>query len=60
MATLRTRPPARRVPIIARRGELVVPPERVVREEKTAADRNLTRRAVDVMALNGHQPGILA
>jgi hypothetical protein len=30
------------VPIIARRGELVVPPERVVREEKTARERPIT------------------
>jgi lambda family phage tail tape measure protein len=32
------------VPIIARRGELVVPPERVVREEKTAREQPSTRR----------------
>ena len=30
------------VPIIARRGELVVPPERVVREERTREQRPIT------------------
>jgi lambda family phage tail tape measure protein len=38
------------VPIIARRGELVVPPERVVREEKTAREQRPITVAVNVTA----------
>jgi hypothetical protein len=36
------------VPIIARRGELVVPPERVVREEKTAREQQPIAVVVNV------------
>ena len=39
------------VPIIARRGELVVPPERVVREEKTAREQRPITVVVNVTAL---------
>ena len=38
------------VPIIARRGELVVPPERVVREEKTAREQRPITVVVNVTA----------
>jgi lambda family phage tail tape measure protein len=38
------------VPIIARRGELVVPPERVVREEKTAHEQRPITVVVNVTA----------
>ena len=38
------------VPIIARRGELVVPPERVVREEKTAREQRPVTVVVNVTA----------
>jgi lambda family phage tail tape measure protein len=38
------------VPIIARRGELVVPPERVVREEKTAREQRPISVVVNVTA----------
>jgi lambda family phage tail tape measure protein len=38
------------VPIIARRGELVVPPERVVREEKTAREQRPITVVVNVSA----------
>ena len=38
------------VPIIARRGELVVPAERVVREEKTARERRPITVVVNVTA----------
>jgi lambda family phage tail tape measure protein len=38
------------VPIIARRGELVVPPERVVREEKTAREQQPITVVVNVTA----------
>jgi lambda family phage tail tape measure protein len=38
------------VPIIARRGELVVPPERVVREEKMAREQRPIRVVVNVTA----------
>jgi hypothetical protein len=38
------------VPIIARRGELVVPPERVVREEKSAGEQQPITVVVDVTA----------
>jgi lambda family phage tail tape measure protein len=38
------------VPIIARRGELVVPPERVVREEKTARAQRPISVAINVTA----------
>jgi lambda family phage tail tape measure protein len=38
------------VPIIARRGELVVPPERVVREEKTAREQRPMTVVVNVTA----------
>jgi hypothetical protein len=39
-----------RVPIIARRGELVVPPERVVREEKTPREQRPITVVVNVTA----------
>jgi hypothetical protein len=39
-----------KVPIIARRGELVVPPERVVREEKTAREQRPITVVVNVTA----------
>jgi hypothetical protein len=38
------------IPIIARRGELVVPPERVVREEKTAREQRPITVVVNVTA----------
>jgi hypothetical protein len=38
------------VPIIARRGELVVPPERVVREEKSAREQRPITVVVNVTA----------
>jgi lambda family phage tail tape measure protein len=38
------------VPIIARRGELVVPPERIVREEKTAREQRPVTVVVNVTA----------
>jgi lambda family phage tail tape measure protein len=38
------------VPIIARRGELVVPPERVVREEKTAREQRPISVVINVTA----------
>jgi phage-related minor tail protein len=38
------------VPIIARRGELIVPPERVVREEKTAREQRPITVVVNVTA----------
>jgi hypothetical protein len=38
------------VPIIARRGELVVPPERVVREGKSAREQRPIAVMVDVTA----------
>jgi hypothetical protein len=38
------------VPIIARRGELVVPPERVVREEKTAPEQRPITVMINVAA----------
>ena len=38
------------VPIIARRGELVVPPERVVREEKSAREQRPVTLVVNVTA----------
>ena len=38
------------VPIIARRGELVVPPERIVREEKTAREQRPITVVVNVTA----------
>jgi lambda family phage tail tape measure protein len=38
------------VPIIARRGELVVPPEKVVREEKTAREQRSITVVVNVTA----------
>jgi hypothetical protein len=38
------------VPIIARRGELVVPPERVVREERTAREQRPITVVVNVTA----------
>jgi phage-related minor tail protein len=38
------------VPIIARRGELVVPPERVVREEKTAREQRPITVVINVTA----------
>jgi lambda family phage tail tape measure protein len=48
------------VPIIARRGELVVPPERVVREEKTAREQRSITVVVNVTAADAssfRQPG---
>ena len=49
------------VPIIARRGELVVPPERVVREEKTAREQRPITVVVNVTAADAElvpcQPG---
>jgi lambda family phage tail tape measure protein len=42
------------VPIIARRGELVVPPERVVREEKTAREQRPTSVVVNVTAADAN------
>ena len=49
------------VPIIARRGELVVPPERVVREEKTAREQRPITVVVNVTAADARllprQPG---
>ena len=42
------------VPIIARRGELVVPPERVVREEKTAREQRPVTVVVNVTAADAN------
>jgi hypothetical protein len=42
------------VPIIARRGELVVPPERVVREEKTAREQRPITVVVNVTAADSN------
>jgi hypothetical protein len=42
------------VPIIARRGELVVPPERVVREEKTAREQRPITVVVNVTAADAN------
>jgi hypothetical protein len=42
------------VPIIARRGELVVPPERVVREERTAREQRLITVVVNVTAADAN------
>jgi hypothetical protein len=41
------------VPIIARRGELVVPPERVVREEKAAREQRPITIVINVTAADG-------
>jgi hypothetical protein len=38
------------IPIIARRGELVVPPERVVREERTAREQRPISVVINVTA----------
>jgi lambda family phage tail tape measure protein len=42
------------VPIIARRGELVVPPERVVREEKTAREQRPITVMINVTAADAN------
>jgi lambda family phage tail tape measure protein len=42
------------VPIIARRGELVVPPERIVREEKTAREQRPITVVVNVTAADAN------
>ena len=42
------------VPIIARRGELVVPPDRVVREERIERDRAPVTVVVNVTAADAH------
>jgi lambda family phage tail tape measure protein len=42
------------VPIVARRGELVVPPERVVREEKTAREQRPITVVVNVTAADAN------
>jgi hypothetical protein len=42
------------VPIIARRGELVVPPERIVREERTERDRAPITVSINVTAADAN------
>ncbi|HEX2364448.1 MAG TPA: hypothetical protein VHJ00_05390, partial [Bradyrhizobium sp.] len=42
------------VPIIARRGELVVPPERVVREEKKAREQRPITVMINVTAADAN------
>jgi hypothetical protein len=42
------------VPIIARRGELVVPPERVMREEKSAREQRPITVVVNVTAADAN------
>jgi hypothetical protein len=42
------------VPIIARRGELVVPPERIVREERTERERALITVVINVTAADAN------
>jgi hypothetical protein len=42
------------VPIIARRGELVVPPERVVREEKSAREQRPITAMINVTAADAN------